>query len=143
MIKNLLRLSLGVLMILAASAVLLLTDKGSRRAGMGSSDSNRTKRQRVFSVALFQHVSHAIMDEAAKGVIAGLAAAGYSDGDTIRLRRFNAEGDAATSNAIARELVGGEYDLIITLSTTSLQAVASANRDARVRHVFGAVSDPV
>ena len=83
------------------------------------------------------------MEEAAKGVIAGLAAAGYSDGDTIRLRRFNAEGDAATSNTIARELVGGEYDLIITLSTASLQAVASANRDAKVRHVFGMVSDPV
>ena len=83
------------------------------------------------------------MEEAAKGVIAGLAAAGFSDGDTIRLRQFNAEGDAATSNAIARELVGGEYDLIITLSTASLQAVAGANRDAKVPHVFGVVSDPV
>ena len=100
MIKNFLRLSLGVLMILAASAVLLLTDKGSQRGGLGASDSNRAERQRVFSVALFQHVSSPIMEEAAEGVIAGLAAAGYSDGDTIRLRRFNAEGDAATSNTL-------------------------------------------
>ena len=83
------------------------------------------------------------MEEAAKGVIAGFAAAGYRDGDTIRLHRFNAEGDAATSSTIARELVGGKFDLIVTLSTASLQAVAGANRDAKVPHVFGMVSDPV
>ena len=76
-------------------------------------------------------------------MIDGLAAAGYQDGDAIRLRRFNAEGDAATSNTIARELVSGEYDLIVTLSTPSLQAVAGANRDAKIPHVFGMVSDPV
>jgi putative tryptophan/tyrosine transport system substrate-binding protein len=143
MINSILRLSLGVVMIAAASAVLLLTDKGSQRAGLNPSDTNAAGPQRVFSVALFQHVSQPIIEEGAKGVIAGLAAAGYQDGDTIRLRRFNAEGDAATSNTIALELVGGEYDLIVTLSTLSLQAVAAANRDAKVPHVFGMVSDPV
>src|ERR1700678_358433 len=101
MIKNFLRLSLGVLMILAASAVLLLTDKGSQRGGLGASDSNRAGRQRVFSVALFQHVSRPVMAEASGSVIAGRGAGGYSAGDTLRLRRFNAEGDAATSNTIA------------------------------------------
>jgi ABC-type uncharacterized transport system substrate-binding protein len=143
MIKSSLRLSLGVFLIVVASAVLLLTDKGSQRTGPESSDANPAERQRIFSVALFQHVSHPIMEEGARGVIAGLDAAGYRDGNTIRLRRFNAEGDAATSSTIARELVGGEYELIVTLSTASLQAVASADRDARVRHVFGLVSDPV
>ena len=143
MIKSFLRLSLGVVMIVAASAVLLLTDRSSQRVGLRSSDSNPTGPQRVFSIALLQHVSQPILDEGVKGVIAGLDAAGYQDGDTIRLRRFNAEGDTATSNTIARELVGGEYDLIVTLSTPSLQAVAAANRDAKVPHVFGMVSDPV
>ena len=98
MIKSLLRLSLGALMILLASAVLLFFDKEGQRRDLGSSDSDSTERQRIFSVALFQHVSHPIMEEGAKGVIAGLAAAGYRDGETIRLRRFNAEGDAATSS---------------------------------------------
>ncbi len=76
-------------------------------------------------------------------MLAGLASLDYHDGGSIRLRRFNAEGDAATSNTIARALVGGEFDLVITLSTPSLQAVAGANRDQKVRHVFGMVSDPV
>ena len=83
------------------------------------------------------------MEEAAKGAIAALAAAGYRDGTTIKLHRFNAEGDAGTSSTIARELAGGKFDLIVTLSTASLHAVAGADRDAKVPHVFGVVSDPV
>jgi ABC-type uncharacterized transport system substrate-binding protein len=92
---------------------------------------------------LFQHVSQATLEEGARGVLAGLAEAGFEDGRTIRIRRYNAEGDAAASNTIARALVGGDDELIITLSTPSLQAVAGANRDARRAHVFGMVSDPV
>lgn len=136
MIKNLLRLSLGLAMILATSAVLLLTDRPRARTEPGTSQGMR-------SVALFQHISQPAIEEGARGVLAGLAASGYRDGQTIRLRRFNAEGDAATSNTIARELVGGDYALIVTLSTASLQAVAGANRDAKAAHVFGMVSDPV
>ena len=61
----------------------------------------------------------------------------------MRVRRYCAEGDAATSNTIARALAGGDEDLVITLSTPSLQALAGANRDAKHLHVFGMVSDPV
>jgi ABC-type uncharacterized transport system substrate-binding protein len=143
MIKSAWRLSLGLFLIALASAVLLLTDKGSRRAPLNASGSSPSEGARVYSIALFQHVSQPTIDEGASGVIAGLAAAGYRDGGLIRLRRFNAEADAATSNTIARELVGGAYDMIITLSTPSLQAVAAANRDTKIPHVFGMVSDPV
>src|SRR5262249_19714470 len=132
MIKSFLRLSLGLVMILAASAVLFLTDRPRR-------DENDD----VATIALFQHISQPSLEDGAQGVLAALAASGYRDGETIRLRRFNAEGDAATANTIARELVGGDYSLIVTLSTSSLQAVAGANRDAKVPHVFGMVSDPV
>jgi ABC-type uncharacterized transport system substrate-binding protein len=76
-------------------------------------------------------------------VLTGLAESGYREGRTLRVRRYNAEGDAATSNTIARAIVGGDDELVITLSTPSLQAVAGANRDARRPHVFGMVSDPV
>jgi ABC-type uncharacterized transport system substrate-binding protein len=143
MLKSALRLSLGVLLILAASAILLLTDKSGQRSSSTRSDENASQPARTAAVALFQHVSQPILEEGAQGLIAGLRAAGYSDGSTIRMRRFNAEGDSATANTIARELVQGQYDLIVTLSTPSLQAVAGANREARVHHIFGMVSDPV
>src|SRR3954454_197421 len=139
MIKSVLRLSLGLILILAASAVLFLTDRPRPESGSGGA----AAAPGVQSVALFQHISQPSLEEGARGVLAGLAASGYRDGQTIRLRRFNAEGEAATSNTMARGPGGGEDDLTIPLSTASLQAVAGANRDTKVPHVFGMVSDPV
>jgi ABC-type uncharacterized transport system substrate-binding protein len=140
MIKSVLRLWLAILLILLASAVLLLTDRERPR---GSSETDAESSEKIRSIALFQHVSQATLEEGAQGVLAGLAGAGYEEGQTIRIHRYNAEGDAATSNTIARAIISGDHDLIITLSTPSLQAIAAANREAKRLHVFGLVSDPV
>ncbi len=58
-------------------------------------------------------------------------------------QRFNAEGDVATANAVAQQIVSGRFDLGLTLTTPSLQALANANKSGKVRHVFGLVTDPV
>jgi ABC-type uncharacterized transport system substrate-binding protein len=143
MIKSLLRLWLAAFLILAASAVLLLTDRERSRARPGSSGTGSGSTGELRPIALFQHVSQPTLEEGVRGVMTGLAESGYEEGRTIQVRRYNAEGDAATSNTIAREIVGGDNELVITLSTPSLQAVAGANRDAKRPHVFGMVSDPV
>jgi ABC-type uncharacterized transport system substrate-binding protein len=143
MIKRLLRLWLAVLLIVAASAVLLLTDRERPRGGLGSSATGPGSPERSRSIAIFQHVSQATMEEGVRGVLAGLAESGYQDGRTIAVHRFNAEGDAATSNTIARAIGGGGDELVITLSTPSLQAFAGANRETKRPHVFGMVVDPV
>ena len=75
-------------------------------------------------------------------MIQGLAEHGFTDGTTAVIERFNAEADMAVGNAIAKQIVSGDYDLVITSSTPSMQAVANANREGRVRHVFGIVADP-
>jgi ABC-type uncharacterized transport system substrate-binding protein len=143
MFKSLLRLWLATLLIVVASAVLLLTDRERPRGGAGQSRTSPGSTEKLRSVALFHHVSQATLEEGARGVLAGLAEAGFEEGRTLQVRRYCAEGDAATSNAIAKALVGGDNDLIITLSTPSLQAVAAANRETKRLHVFGMVSDPV
>ena len=114
-----------------------------RKGGAGSAGAGAQSPGNIRSIALFQHVSQATLEEGAQGVFAGLEQAGYQQGRTLSVRRYCAEGDAATANTIAREIVGGDADLVITLSTPSLQAIAGANRDAKRLHVFGMVSDPV
>jgi len=47
-----------------------------------------------------------------------------------------------TGVAIARQVTAGDYDLVITSSTPSMQAVANNNREGKVRHVFFLVADP-
>ncbi len=130
------RLALGLGLILLAAAVLLGADWGSRR--------HQPKTEvKLPSVAVFQFSSSAILDDFCQGAIHTLAEGGFVDGKTIRVFRFNAEGDVATANLVAKQITDGSYRLIITASTVCLQAVASANKGGdRTTHLFGAVTDP-
>ncbi|MEK6257383.1 MAG: ABC transporter substrate-binding protein [Planctomycetota bacterium] len=144
MFDTLKRLSLGVSLILLASVVLLLSDAPRRTKLIREPDSQagQPPRSTVMKVAMMQMASQPIIDEGAAGVLAGLKEAGFVEGTSLKLSRFNAEGDLATANAMAQELTGGGYDLVITLTTSALQAVANANQQRRVPHVFGLVTDP-
>src|SRR6185503_667229 len=123
MFESFKRLSLGLALIAVASGILLYSDLRSR---------NRSQQRlgqpaagvKQFRVALVQHASQEVLDDSVRGVIEALAARGYLDGGKLLLRRYNAEGDMPTANSIAKEVVSGGNDLIITASTVSLQTVA-------------------
>ncbi|MGQ0732257.1 MAG: ABC transporter substrate-binding protein [Acidobacteriota bacterium] len=132
LIRALKRLALGTILIAGASAILLFADRGHRT----------TVARAIQRVAIFQHANTPVLDDGVRGVVDGLAERGYRDGDQITIATFNAQGDMPTGTAIARQLIGGDYDLVITSSTPSMQAVASNNRDGKVRHVFTLVADP-
>ena len=127
------RLALGITLIFLTSAVLLLSDLGRRTSAV---------RRSVVKIAILQHASSPVLDEGITGMIQGLAEHGFADGGAATIQRFNAEADMAVGNAMASQIVNGEYDLVLTSSTPSMQAVANANRDGRVLHVFGIVADP-
>lgn len=136
MIGTLRSLALGIALIIGAACVLLFSDLGSRVAN-GASAVGDIKR-----AAVLQHASQAVLDEGAKGLIDGLAEAGYVEGRNLELRKFNAQGDVTVSNAIAGDMANGDSDILLTISTVSLQAVANANRDSRKNHVFALVTKP-
>jgi len=134
------RLSLGLSLIALCSGVLLISDLKSRKGGNQRSPGE--PKQQVFRVALLQQASQSVLDQGVIGVIEGLREKGFIDGQNISIRRFNAEGDMPTANAIAKDATDGKYDLVLTVSTPSMQAVANANKAGKARHVFGLVSDP-
>ncbi len=136
MLESFRRLILGLALIAGASALLLTSDLGSRE-NAATADSAQPRR-----IAILQHASQVILDQGSDGMLAGLAEKGWTEGNNLVVRRFNAEGDTTVSQAIAREMVNGGYNLLLTISTPSLQAVANANRAGSVNHVFGLVTDP-
>jgi hypothetical protein len=69
------RLSLGLLLIAATSAVLLLSDLGSRRE---ASARTRAEAGRQVSIALLQHASQPILDDGREGMVKGLAEMGVT-----------------------------------------------------------------
>src|SRR6266536_3075201 len=141
MVDTFKRLFLGIALIAVASGILLYSDLRSRNRSQQLPQQAAVQRQ--FRIALVQHASQEVLDDGVRGVIEALSARGYSDGGKLRLRRYNAEADLPTANSIAKDVVSGGNDLIITVSTLSLQTVANANKFAsKTPHVFGLVSDP-
>lgn len=126
------RCLLGLILIALACAALLVSDWNQRTGASGG----------VRKIAVFQHVSQPLLNDGVAGMLDGLAEAGFIDGKNVSITRFNAENDIATANAIARQITSGEFELVLTASTLSLQAVANANRAGRAKHVFGIVADP-
>jgi putative ABC transport system substrate-binding protein len=126
------RLSLGLVLIALMSSLLLVSDWSQRKQNA----------QTIPRVAILQYASDPIIDDGIEGIIEGLAENGFTDRQNIAVRRYNAQGDMANVNAIAREMTNGQFDLVITTTTPCLQAVANANRDGKTMHVFGIVTDP-
>jgi ABC-type uncharacterized transport system substrate-binding protein len=131
------QLFLGVFLIVVASAVLLLSDLGSRTGF------ERREHTGMPRVAVVQPTKQTIFDEGVRGIIHGLQEEGFIHDKNMFLREFNPAGDSNLANAIAQDVTGGQFDLIVTVTTPSLQSVANANKDRRIRHIFSLIADPV
>src|SRR5262249_30386152 len=128
------RLSLGVGLIVAASAVLLFSDP------VVKTRSKTADGKKMLKVAVANFSSTMTLEEGQRGLLDGLAEEGFIDGQTMEVKLFNAETDRATAVAIAKDVVSRDFDLIVTVSTAMLQAVASANQETQRTHVFSATS---
>ncbi len=136
--KNLIKdLWLAVLLIIGASALLLLSDIEQRQGHSKNTDTNKLP-----SIAIMQIRSTPILDEHVQGIMDRLHELQVIAEDNSNVKIFNPQGDLGTANAIAREIANGPYDIVITSSTLSLQTFANANQATGKLHIFGAVTDP-
>lgn len=132
------RVLLSLLLLASGGLVLLLGDLHSRTGGRKPGDGGTGP----IPVAILKHASNRLLDDVEQGVLDQLAADGYKDGEALALQRFCAESDLPTANSIAKRIADGSFTMAISISTLSLQCLANANKDGRVKHVFGAVTDP-
>ncbi len=135
--KNIIKdLWLIVSLIVAASLLLLLSDLGQRHSGEESEGYSYPR------IAIMQISSTPLLDMHVAGVLDRLKANGMMAPDESNIRQFNPQGDIGMANTIAREIVNGPYDLVVTSSTLALQTFAKANQNTEKTHIFGAVTDP-
>lgn len=105
-------MSLGVVLLVLASAALLFSGGSRRKEGAA----------KVWSVHLIAYTEVIDSEETKKGVLEGLRASGLVEGRDYELHITNAQGDMATVSALVDSAVTQHADLIITLSTPTLQA---------------------
>ena len=135
------RLALGVMLMLLASAALLVSDAGRRAPSEGRATRVAMKRAAPSNLALLEFVNVVDVDDAERGIRTGLAEAGLVEGRDFHLTVRNAQGDMPTLSALVDAAVGDRADMLLTLSTPTLQA--AIRRGAGLPIVFTFVADAV
>jgi putative ABC transport system substrate-binding protein len=130
------RLALGLLLIAAASGVLLLSDlQWSAPAREGGQLGKK------WNLHLISYVSVVDSEEAEQGIVEGLKHAGLVEGTDYTLTIRNAQGDMPTLNGLVQAALTDRADLLFTLSTPGLQAAMRQTNDIPI--VFTFVADPI
>ena len=126
----------GILLIAAACAVLIATDRSRAR-------SDRSAGERTARIAVLQFTSIAAFEQGYEGLVKHLESAGYAreSGTTIDL--FNPAGDTATLAQMCTQIGSANppYDLVVSLGTATTQAFMRANARS-APHVMGFVASP-
>lgn len=134
MLTALRRVALGIAIVAAASAVLLLSDLQHRERAAHSA---LTKKHR-WKIYFVQYNDVIDVKDAESGVLDGLRESGLEDGRDFEVKILNAQGDMATVSALIDSAVTGGADLLITFSTPTLQA--ALRRAQNVPVVYNYVS---
>ncbi|WPC75225.1 ABC transporter substrate-binding protein [Vibrio porteresiae] len=103
--------------------------------------SSPTLLAKTVTVAVSQIVEHPALDATRQGLLDGLKAKGYVDGQNLKFEYKTAQGNPAIAVQIAREFVGEKPDVLVGIATPTAQALVAMTRDIPV--VFTAVTDPV
>lgn len=128
------RLALGAVLLALIGATLLIADRTPRPPSPATPLASPR-------VALIQQAGLPLFDQGVQGIVEGLAEAGFVEGKTLTLSRFNADNDPVAAARIAQEVMKDRYDLVVTAGPLPLQAMAAANRAGTVKQVFGLVPD--
>lgn len=95
------------------------------------------------TVGVIQYATHPSLDNCYEGFKQGLEAAGYKDGDNIKIEFQNAQGDVANADLAAKNMVSKKYNMIAGIATPAAMSAFSAAKSTDIPVVFTAVSDPV
>jgi len=126
------RLALGIALIALASVALVLSETGRR------SNDAPTRR---WKLDLLRYVTTVDVEEAERGIRKGLADSGLVNGRDFEMRVRSAEGDMPTLGTLVDAAMGEGSDMILTLSTPTLQAALRRARGVPIVYTF--VSDAI
>ncbi len=136
-------LATGIGAMALAALLLLLSDLDSRsidRSAAGT-ESHPSRPRKKWQVRMLEFVNIPDCEEAEKGVLDGLRDSSLKEKRDYEVRITNAQGDMAALNGLVDAALTDRADLIITLSTPTLQAALRRARTTPL--VFTFVADPM
>lgn len=103
--------------------------------------SNGAPLAKTWSVDILEYVNVLDVEEGEKGIRAGLREAGLVEGRDYTIRVRNAQGDMPTLSTLVDAALSDGTDMIMTLSTPTLQAAMQKARDVPI--IFTFVADAI
>ncbi len=97
--------------------------------------------KKMITIGITQIVEHPALDATRQGFIDALRDHGYIEGKNITYDIQIAQGNMATANAIAKNLVGKKVDMILAIATPTAQAAVNATKEIPI--LIAAITDPV
>lgn len=98
---------------------------------------------KMYNIGITQIAPHPSLDNCREGFIAGLAEAGFVEGENVTFDLQDAGGESANATMIADTFVSKKYDLICGIATPTAMAAYNSALESKIPVVFSAVSDPV
>lgn len=109
----------------------------SMMAGCGAKNDGK------ITVGIGQFAEHGSLDNCREGFLAGLAEAGYVEGENLEVLFENAQADTGTAGQIATNFVSSKADLICAIATPMAQSAFGAAKKTDIPVIFTAVTDPI
>lgn len=94
----------------------------------------------VINIGILQHVEHGSYNETYRGIVEGLAEAGYIDGENVNIHYENASGNTSTLQSMSDKLAR-DNDVLVAIGTPAVQSLANAT--TKVPIYLASVTDPV
>jgi ABC-type uncharacterized transport system substrate-binding protein len=128
------RLTLGFFLIVLTSSLLLVADWNRRRPALDSTPGSATAITpggvtKKWQVDLVEFNNVVDVEEAEHGVLAGLQESGLVEGRDYQVKIRNAQGDMGTVNSLIDAALTAGADMLITLSTPTLQVALQRARN--------------
>ena len=123
--------------ILGATLAMTMAFSGCTGKTEGSDVADEGKVQ----IGIIQYGSHPSLDNCYEGIVNGLESSSYADKMAIDLQ--NGAFDSASCDAIAKNMVAKDYDMIFAIATPAALSAYSAAQNSDIPVIFCAVSDPV
>lgn len=117
--------------------VLVIAVAISAMAGCGAKEEDK------ITIGIGQFAEHGSLDNCREGFLAGLAEAGYVEGEQIEVLLENAQADTGTAGQIANNFVSNKVDLICAIATPMAQSAFGAVKNTDIPVIFTAVTDPI
>jgi putative tryptophan/tyrosine transport system substrate-binding protein len=131
--------AVGIFLLLAISAVLLISDLGQRKTA--SKAAARASSARVVKAGVVYFARDVGTDLCVQGMIDGLRDSGFVEGRNLEVHRSDAQGDMSNIPAMLQNYDNSNVDIILTVTTPVLTAAGNLVKHKPV--VFTCVTDPL